>query len=199
MAQLADFLVSQARVLESGDEAARKDVREQVPHDRVKDPSAIARELRWRARLASGSSTDDEGESVASAAPSKAAVPPAKRGRKRKRPASEEAEGLVEPDVAGPVRFKNFRPRRWDKVEVTKGKVDEKGVKCKRPKTEEEVLAWAEGTDAGMDTKQEGEEDALWQEGTLVTTKQTVTKIRRTDKGMERERVERVLEEWQFT
>ncbi|KIY68200.1 jumonji superfamily protein [Cylindrobasidium torrendii FP15055 ss-10] len=197
MAQLADFLVSQARVLESGDEAAKKDVREQVPHDRVKDPSAVARELRWRARLASGLGSDDEGESVASA-PSKAVAPPAKRGRKRKRPASEETEGIVEPDVAGPVRFRNFRPRRWDKVDVTKGDVEEKGVKAKRPRTEEEVLEWAGRADIEMDTKQEGEEDALWQEGTLVTTKQTVTKIRRTEKGMERERVERILEEWRF-
>src|ERR1700730_14607994 len=45
---LADFLVSEVRTMERGLESVRRDVRDQVPNDKVKDAPAVARELRWR-------------------------------------------------------------------------------------------------------------------------------------------------------
>ena len=46
--------------MERGNDHAKREAREQVPNDRVKDAPALARELRWRVRLARGESSDDE-------------------------------------------------------------------------------------------------------------------------------------------
>ena len=82
---LADFLVSEARLIERGSDPLRKEAKEQVPGDKIKDPAALARELRWRVRLAAGLASDTE-----SANKSKASTPingkehhttPAKRKR----------------------------------------------------------------------------------------------------------------------
>ena len=57
---LACFLVSEVRSIERGTEITKREAKEQVPSDRVKDPSAVARELRWRTRLALGFESDGE-------------------------------------------------------------------------------------------------------------------------------------------
>ncbi len=62
LAALADFLVRQLRIMEnpSIEDKRRKAIHDKIPGDRIKDPSALARELRWRAKRASG--MDSEGE-----------------------------------------------------------------------------------------------------------------------------------------
>ncbi|KAH9483854.1 JmjC domain-containing histone demethylation protein 1 [Psilocybe cubensis] len=61
MLRLAEFLVSEARVLETGSDAAKKEAKESIPADRVKDGPAVARELRWRVKQAMGYASDEEG------------------------------------------------------------------------------------------------------------------------------------------
>nr|AUT12061.1 JSTF1 [Flammulina velutipes] len=180
LTKLADFLVGQVRELEWGDEAAKKEVRDQIPHDRVKDAPAVARELRWRLRLATGNSSEDESETKI--VPNGSARG---KGNKRKRASTEES--VVEPDEHGPVRFKNYRPRGWDKVEFVTVPVETREVKRRRPETEEEVKGWADKEIEGDDV------------GSVATTKQVVTKVRRTKDGIEKEHIERVLEVWKFS
>jgi len=60
MLALTEFLVSEARILEHGGEQGKKEVKDQIPSERVKDAPAMVRELRWRLRSAAGYSSDDE-------------------------------------------------------------------------------------------------------------------------------------------
>lgn len=97
MSALADFLVSEVRGLERGSEGVKKEVKDQIPSDRIKDAAAMARELRWRVRLATGYPSDNEGK--------------ASNRNKRKRsesgsPAAQEEGGA----------FRNFKPKTWDRV-----------------------------------------------------------------------------------
>ena len=55
---LSEFLVSEARAMERSPESVKRDIRDQVPGDKVKDAPALARELRWRVRLAEGYTRD---------------------------------------------------------------------------------------------------------------------------------------------
>ena len=57
---LAEFLVSEARTMERGTDQTKKEAKDQVPGDRIKDAGAMARELRWRVRLAGGYESDDD-------------------------------------------------------------------------------------------------------------------------------------------
>ncbi|XP_006458328.1 hypothetical protein AGABI2DRAFT_183418 [Agaricus bisporus var. bisporus H97] len=168
---LADFLVSEARVLEHGGETAKKEAREQIPTDRVKDGPAVARELRWRLRLASGSASDDDSTRRANGHVN---------GVKRRRV---EEEGSEE----GLMRFRNFKPRVWDRIEE---RVEEAVSECRvgvRPGGEEgwsDVWVGTEGTTA------EGEE------AQVSTQKTVVVKVRRVGGGVERQRIERSVEKW---
>lgn len=175
VAHLADFLVSQVRILEGGDEAAKKEVKEQIPHDRVKDPAVVARELRWRVRIASGLTSDDEdGGKVPNIRTRNGA------GTKRKRTMSEDpAEGHP-----GPVRFKNFKPRKWDSIDEKTEDGENREVKCRRPLEDEPVEKWTEA---------EGEDMAA-----AMRRRQVLIKVRRTRDGLEREVIERTIEEWKF-
>ncbi|PBK77816.1 Clavaminate synthase-like protein [Armillaria solidipes] len=175
VAYLADFLVSQVRILEGGDDAAKKEVKEQIPHDRVKDPAVVARELRWRVRIASGLTSDDEdGGKVSNIRTRNGA------GTKRKRTMSEDpAEGHP-----GPVRFKNFKPRKWDSIDEKTEDGENREVKCRRPLEDEPVEKWTEA---------EGEDMAA-----AMRRRQVLIKVRRTRDGLEREVIERTIEEWKF-
>ncbi|QRV86082.1 JmjC domain, hydroxylase [Ceratobasidium sp. AG-Ba] len=129
LAALANFLVGEARSIERG---TGKEAKEQVPGDRIKEPCALARELRWRVRNARGIDSDTEG-----AAPASTPVP-VHAGSKRKRteePVVEngpaKANGSVSagtsvnqpspvtkapsPPVA-PVAFRHFAPRPWVEI-----------------------------------------------------------------------------------
>jgi F-box/leucine-rich repeat protein 10/11 len=61
---LADFLVRQLRIMENPniEDKRRKAIHEKIPSDRIKDPSALARELRWRVKRAAGVDSEDEGD-----------------------------------------------------------------------------------------------------------------------------------------
>jgi hypothetical protein len=172
MSALAEFLVSEARILERGNEQAKKEAKEQVPSERIKDASAMARELRWRLKLAAGYSSDDE-------------QPQANRrgmnGNKRKRIDS----GSSELDAG---RFRNFVPKSWDRV-VEKTKENETvKMRVKAPGNrddwKEEWVEW------------EKDEDEDGNEVEVRRQRETVVKMRRTSKGIERQRIERVVEEW---
>lgn len=110
---LAAFLVSEARTIERGSEAAKKEARENVPVDRVKDPGLLARELRWRVRMAAGSDSDaelgddDGGNGIVTV--------------KREHGSAEAGAGTTfrrrrRNESAGPL-FKNWQPPEWNSVE----------------------------------------------------------------------------------
>ncbi|KAF8163101.1 jumonji superfamily protein [Crassisporium funariophilum] len=172
---LAEFLVSEARVLESGSEQAKKEVKEQVPTDRVKDAPAVARELRWRTKLALGYSSDDEG-SGGPRKSKKSSSPPV--GSKRKRMEDQN-------DIP---HFRNFKPKPWDAVVITKDETDKHSSQGPRPREEDEWTShWI--TDSGVKLA-EGEE------ANVESRREVVVKVRRTMKGLERQRIERTIEEW---
>ncbi|KAF8185034.1 hypothetical protein K438DRAFT_1837300 [Mycena galopus ATCC 62051] len=170
---LADFLVSEVRLLERGSDQAKKEAKEQIPADRVKDPAAVARELRWRVRLAAGNASDDEG----------ATVKPNGAGVKRKRTADAEDERP---------RFKNFKPRRWDSVVEKSDEGETRVVKARKPVGDDEAWKeqWVEWSTNGV------ESDAG--DAQVKSRTETIVRIRRTGEGLERQRVERVVESWEW-
>ena len=172
---LADFLVSEARILETGTEQAKKEVREQIPNDRVKDAPAAARELRWRAKLALGYYSDDEGSGGTRKA-KKFVTPPI--GFKRKRVEDHD-------EIA---HFRNFKPKPWDAVVTVKKEPNQTRVcKAARPgEGDEWTSQWV--TEAQVKDEEE--------EATLESCQEVVIKVRRTMKGLERHRIERTIEDW---
>ncbi|KAJ7043348.1 jumonji superfamily protein [Mycena alexandri] len=169
---LADFLVSEARTLERGTDQAKKEVKEQIPADRVKDAAAVARELRWRVRLAAGNASDDEGGVVKTNG----------AGVKRKRIADDDERP----------RFKNFKPRRWDNVVEKADEGETRVVKANKPAEDDEAwkelwMEWSTGAVEG---------DAA--DAQVKSRTETIVRIRRTGEGLERQRVERVVESWEW-
>jgi F-box/leucine-rich repeat protein 10/11 len=172
---LAEFLVSEARILESGTEAAKREAREQIPVDRVKDAPAFMRELRWRVKQAMGYHSDDEGSGIRSRGTTTLA------GTKRRR---------VDDQEDGP-QFRNFRPKSWDSVVTAAAEDSQRVTKALRP-TEDD----AEWTKAfSSDDVKEVEEG---EEATVSSRKEVVIKVRRTAQGLERQRIERIVEEWKW-
>lgn len=170
---LADFLVSEARIMERGTEAAKKDQMEQLPSDRVKDASAMARELRWRVNQAAGYMSDDENRSTTNGVNG--------RSVKRKRRNSDS------PSVDGPIKFKNFRPRLWDCVSDLGQKEDERVVKMSRPREMEDLkVRWGDWEDLQEDQNEAG--------AVVRTRTNAIVKVRQTGEGLERERCERRVE-----
>jgi F-box and leucine-rich repeat protein 10/11 len=100
-------LVSEARIIERGSEQAKKEARENVPGDRVKDPGLLARELRWRVRSAAGVDSDaelgDDGDGIVAVKHDRAA---SRDGFKRRR----------RDEASGPL-FRNWQPPEWVNVE----------------------------------------------------------------------------------
>lgn len=92
--------------MERGSEVAKKEAKDNVPTDRVKDPSLLARELRWRVRSAAGVDSDAElggdGDEIVAVKrePGTARQP----GRKRK-------------DEHSTALFKNWQPPEWNTVD----------------------------------------------------------------------------------
>ena len=64
---LAIFLLSQAEILEdvSAEEKKRKAIYDRVPHEVVRDPSGLARELLWRVRRQLGEDANESSSAVA--------------------------------------------------------------------------------------------------------------------------------------
>jgi F-box/leucine-rich repeat protein 10/11 len=173
---LADFLVAEVRILENGSEQAKKEVKEQIPADRVKDAPALARELRWRARLASGYSSDGEEEQSTKPA-----------GLKRKRSDSET------PMVSS--LFKNFRPKKWDacaqETESSESRrVKPPGMKAEGESQEDWTKGWLLHTGP-----EEADEDSGVE---LKSRKELYVKVRKTEKGVERQQIVRTVETWNW-
>jgi F-box/leucine-rich repeat protein 10/11 len=176
---LADFLVSESRILEHGAEAAKKEVKEHVPTDRVKDAPALARELRWRLRLAAGAASDDEGPKRIERANGHV------NGVKRRRV---ESEGLEE----GAERFRNFKPHKWDRTEEKTENLADESVQVSRPGGEESWSdRWMDWDDTLMGST-EGEEAQISRQQTVIT------RVKRTGSGLERQRIERTVEHWSW-
>lgn len=173
---LAEFLVSEVRILEGGSEQAKKEVKDQIPAERIKDAPAMARELRWRLRVSAGYSSDDDTSQGGRKA--NAAI----NGHKRKR-AESNSPSLHE----NPARFKNFKPKYWD-ASTTKMAEDERSIlKGRRPGDGDD---WAKSWLDTMDKTDEGDE------AQVNRRSETVVKVRKTLNGLERQRIERVVEEW---
>ncbi|RXW13285.1 hypothetical protein EST38_g12569 [Candolleomyces aberdarensis] len=163
---LSEFLVAEVRILENGSEQAKKEVKEQIPADRVKDAPALARELRWRARMASGYSSD--GEEEQSTKP---------LGLKRKRSDSEA------PMVSS--LFKNFKPKKWDasaqETESSESRrVKPPGMRPGAEGQEDWTGSWLHNTGS-----EEADDDGV----ELKRRKELYVKVRRTEKGVERQQI----------
>ncbi|KAI0075787.1 Clavaminate synthase-like protein [Panus rudis PR-1116 ss-1] len=178
---LANFLVSEARSMERGNEHARREAKEQVPGDRVKDAPALARELRWRVRQASGYTSDDEGGSKRKGKVLTGETAEV-NGHKRKRAGDEEDAVLVN----GP--FRNWKPRAWDHVVSRPTEHEQKAVKVDKS-YQDSFDKWA----AAKDVEEDMESGV---EATMSRRRDIVVKVRRTARGMERQWVERIGEEW---
>ncbi len=180
---LSDFLVSEVRAMERGPDSSRRDVRDQVPNDKVKDAPAVARELRWRVRLAQGYTSDGD-----QSGQFRAREPMAKEvGRKRKRdPEFSQA-------VQGDSKFRNFQPKIWEAL----AEEQEEGVRHLTVQPTQDIRSLAEGW---TDWKEEPIRSQMVN-GDKVEVgrrRQVIVKSRRTVHGFERQRVERVVETWNW-
>ena len=171
---LSRFLVSEARAMERGTEAAKREAKENVPSDRVKDAPAMARELRWRVRLAAGAMSDDEdlGRPI-----QKNMV----NGHKRKRSPGGASAG---------VQFRNFQPKGWDIVNELPRESGERVVNVHPPDTTDR---WEQDW---TDWKEEFEEGDAKEQAAVEKSRDVIIKVRKTDSGVERQRIERVTEKW---
>lgn len=186
---LAGFLVTQVRIMERGSEQAKRDAKEQVPTDRVKDPAAVARELRWRARQAAGYSSD--GEELATKDMANGHVGNGDLS-KRKLAQSEDREELITQS-----NKRNFKPRLWDAVVERPLGQERRVLNALKPGGQDDWKApwveWGDGMGDGVTETVDGQEVAVTKRRNLIV------KVRRTVNGLERQRVERVVEEWIWT
>lgn len=170
---LSRFLVGEVRTIERGAEAARREAKEQVPGDRVKDASALARELRWRVRAALGYDSEEE-------AAVRGRDSAGKEARQKRKRESEEP-------TTGQGAFRNFRPKVWDAV---KENDEAEVIVTKRSKPVYERLEqWA----GEWEVRENG---TAPDEVQVNCSKHIKVQVRRTAGGLERQRVERVVEQW---
>lgn len=88
------------------EEKKRKWIYDRIPHDRVQDPAALARELKWRVQAALGPDEEEE-EEVAMHTSSGSG----RASKKRKLTAGVEEKQKRSIVFASPARTKNFQPR----------------------------------------------------------------------------------------
>jgi hypothetical protein len=174
---LTDFLMSEVRQLEAGNDAGKRD---QIPYDKVKDPPAVARELRWRLRQIDGFHSDEEEQ--ANLARNHL------NGTKRKRTVS---ASPVSDDEAS--RFKHFKPRAWEKVDEKHEELRVRTEKARQLFMQDGVSG--EGEWLGKITALEDKESSA----TVKGRRDLLVKLRRTEKGAELHRIERVIEIWDWT
>lgn len=180
--ELASFLVSEVRAVEKGTEQAKKEAKDQIPAERVKDAPALARELRWRVRLAAGCSSDDEGLVRKEVKPLNGHIVNG-FGNKRKR-------GDLDASDGDAMRFRNFKPKTWDSVADVTSESDKRLVKVSRPNGDQWTEQWTNWTE---DPLGDGDDEAG-----VDRRRDVIVKVRKTGKGIERQRVERVVEEWSW-
>ena len=180
--------------------ARRKEAKESVPGDRVKDAPALARELRWRVRLAAHGSSDAEDDGAENSAR------PGTKRRRKETPGPTSENGHVDD-----LRFRNFEPKRWDACDVQislqdrarrrppKGRPSppSEDIPEKRREWAWEWLKFDEITEGGEkdNEMQVDSEDALPE---VFVKREVITRVRRTAKGLERQRIERHIELWEW-
>ena len=180
---LSDFLVSEVRVMERGPESIRRDLRDQVPADKVKDAPALARELRWRVRLAEGYTSDGDR--------SDGEEPAAKYvGRKRRR---EGGLPPTSPETRGDARFRNFQPKVWEALEEE----NEEGVRHLTVQPIQDISSFA-GSWNDWNDEPTGSQLVKGDRVEVGRRRHVIVKMRRTDNGFERQRIERVVETWSW-
>ncbi|KAJ3526806.1 hypothetical protein NM688_g8215 [Phlebia brevispora] len=179
---LADFLVSEARTMEKGSDHAKKEAKDHLPGDRVKDAPAMARELRWRVRLASGYDSDED-----TRARRKAKIGAHENGLSKKRKRVEEGEEEDSSRI-----FLHFKPRSWDMITVDPVEKGKKTVKVAKVdiSSNDGLADWS-----AWDVP----ESADGEDATVESRKDVIVKVRRTAHGLERQRVQRTLEQWTWT
>lgn len=161
---LADFLVSESRIIERGAEAAKKESKESVPGEKVKDAPALARELRWRVKHAMGYMSDSEGD----------------------RTQDDQCRGVIRAPLAV---FKNFVPKKWDRVVDEDAGEESTKVRATRPDSLDEwVTNWIGGW----------EEDGAG-EAEVLKRRKVMFRVRKTESGIERQRIERTVEDWSWS
>jgi hypothetical protein len=179
---LSEFLVSEARAMERSPESVKRDIRDQVPADRVKDAPALARELRWRVRLAGGYTSDGDQPDR----PRGQEEPtPKDVGRKRKRDSEPPSTDLAIPSDS---IFRNFRPKIWETVE-------EEHEESMRHLTVQNIGPLVESL---SEWKDEPPNAAEGREVDVGRKRQVILKTRKNVHGFERQRIERVLERWSW-
>ncbi|KAF9807681.1 hypothetical protein IEO21_08118 [Rhodonia placenta] len=183
---LVTFLVSEARTMERGTDQAKREAKEQVPSDRIKDAPALVRELRWRVRHAAGHTSDDEGRSSRKLAKTNSADHGVNGLGKRKRSTAEPE------DPSGNGIFRNFKRRQWERVAELAPEKESRVIKARRPDGEDWRERWVEWREELND--EEGGEEVE-----VERRRDVVVKVRQTDKGVERQRIERVVEDWVWT
>jgi hypothetical protein len=169
---LAEHLVSEVRMLEKGSEHSRKETRDHIPSERIKDAPAMARELLWRARLLLHGSASDE-EAVNNDFGNF-------KGGKRKR-------STESPGVDDSSSFKNFKPKKWDSSTEKVLEKELRTVRLSRPEDEKWKERWSEWRTL------EDEGDA--QLAQVTHFRDVLIRVRKTSRGLERQRIERTVEE----
>jgi len=188
MDALCKYLICEVRTMEKGSDHGKRDSREHVPAERVKDPAALARELRWRVRLAAGCSSDDEDVGHGWQKKRTNGAEPVANGMKRKRSSSEE-EVESQPPV-----FLNFQPKSWDMVHTLPREEDSRDVDTRPPEDGIESLeAWVKMVDEPFMTGEDGKGG-----GRVKRERHLTVKVRKIEGGLERQRIERTVEKWQW-
>lgn len=188
---LCSYLVLEVRIMERGSEAAKRDAKEQVPTDKIKDVPALARELRWRVRLAAGTTSDDEehGRPIKKALTNGSAN--LNGGVKRKR-SPIEMQGTEAETTPGRVQFRNFQPKGWEVEEDLPKEEETRTVQAAYPEEigwQQRWIKWDDGALGGDAGRQAS-----------VGRKREITiKVRKIDGGLERQRVERTFEKWEWS
>ncbi|KAF8634158.1 hypothetical protein AX17_004276 [Amanita inopinata Kibby_2008] len=172
---LAEFLVSEARTLEKGTEQSKKEARDQIPSERIKDAAAMARELRWRAKImAFGSASDEEGLRDSNGV----------IGGKRKR-------STESPRVDDSPFFKNFKPKKWDYSLERTLEDENRMIRLERPEGTDWKERWSERMNL---------DDIAANDDTPVAEvahhRDILVRVRKTSRGFERQRIERMVEEF---
>ncbi|KDQ12344.1 hypothetical protein BOTBODRAFT_34637 [Botryobasidium botryosum FD-172 SS1] len=185
---LADFLVSEARIIERGPESARKEIREQIPGEKVKDPSALAREFRWRVRMAAGQASDNESPS---AGKSKREGSIASSQKDQGEGVSAKRKRIDGHETRQGPKFKGFLPRPWGDIQRRSVEDGAKSQCIVRPASDP--------NDSWLSAWVEGEEDLL---ADVERTSDEVVRVRKVDDDgslvLERQVITRIQEVWRL-
>lgn len=187
--------------------SAGKEAKEQVPGEKVRDAPALARELRWRVNLALNDESGDEREQNgvdSSAGGGLAPVKSLKNGGGMKRKLSETPEGDEGVSSGLSARFRNFRPKMWDAQESTSKEETLHPDSSRRP-PEGDGTEWTKyWIQEGRDVKTEdGDSMAVDGDGEsskakVRRTDTSLTRVRKTPVGLERQQITRRVEFWEW-